>query len=173
MRRALAVAAATVLLAACRQDMDAQPKLVRDGSAVAFRGGTANRPVPAGTVARSDLTRDAILRNPPSVDTALLARGHERFEIYCSPCHGRTGDGNGMIVQRGFPHPPSFHEPRLLAAPAQHFLDVIATGYGVMYPYAARVEPGDRWAIIAYIRALQASQNATLAAIATDGAPPP
>ena len=168
----VALALAAVLLAGCKQDMDDQPKLVRDGVTAAFPSGAADRPVPAGTVARSDLARHTLLRDPPKVDEALLARGHERYEIYCSPCHGRVGDGNGMIVQRGFPHPPSFHDPRLLAAPAQHILDVIANGYGVMYSYAARVEPGDRWAIVAYVRALQASQSARLAAtLAPDRAP--
>ena len=94
---------------------------------------------------------------------ALLARGRERFDIYCSPCHGLDGQGDGMVVQRGFPRPPSYLEPRLLAAPAGTFYDAITKGYGVMYSYASRVEPRDRWAIVAYIRALQLSQHATLA----------
>ena len=93
----------------------------------------------------------------------MLERGQERFDIYCSPCHGRTGEGNGMIVQRGFPAPPSYHIERLRKAPVGHFFDVITQGYGVMYSYAQRVEPEDRWAIAAYIRALQLSQGAQLA----------
>ncbi len=92
-----------------------------------------------------------------------LARGRERFNIYCAVCHGATGDGNGMIVQRGFPQPPSFHDQRLRDAPAGHFVDVITNGYGVMYSYASRVAPEDRWAIAAYIRALQLSQHAASA----------
>src|SRR5205823_15043450 len=90
-------------------------------------------------------------------------RGRQRFEINCSPCHGRTGQGNGMIVQRGFPAPPSYHIDRLRQAPVGHFYDVITQGYGIMYSYAERVAPADRWAIAAYIRALQLSQHATLA----------
>jgi mono/diheme cytochrome c family protein len=97
---------------------------------------------------------------PPPVTLALLQRGQEQFRIYCTPCHGELGLGNGMIVQRGFPQPPSYHIDRLRAAPVQHFYDVITNGYGVMYSYAARVEPGDRWAIAAYIRALQLSHHA-------------
>ena len=94
---------------------------------------------------------------------ALLERGHERFEIACAPCHGRAGDGHGIIVERGFPAPPAFHIDRLRAAPVQHFYDVITHGYGAMFAYADRVVPRDRWAIAAYIRALQASGNAKLA----------
>ena len=99
---------------------------------------------------------------------ALLERGQQRFDIYCSPCHSRVGDGNGMIVQRGFPHPPSYFAEYLMKAPNQHFYDVITHGYGAMYPYATRVAPADRWAIIAYIRALQASENARLADVPAD-----
>jgi mono/diheme cytochrome c family protein len=99
--------------------------------------------------------------NPYRVTKALLLRGEERFNIYCSPCHGRLADGEGMIVQRGFPAPPSFHIDRLRQAPDSHFFDVITNGFGRMYSYAYRVAPEDRWAIIAYIRALQLSQHAT------------
>ena len=98
----------------------------------------------------------------PALDRALLARGRERFNIYCAPCHSVAGDGDGMVPARGFPHPPSYHSARLRSAPDRHFYDVISHGWGVMYPYAARVAPRDRWAIVAYIRALQLSQNATL-----------
>jgi mono/diheme cytochrome c family protein len=118
---------------------------------------------PAGTVAR-DETDTA----PPPLDLALLQRGEERFNIYCSPCHGRVGDGHGMIVQRGFPAPPSYHIDRLRQAPTQHFYDVITDGYGAMYSYAARVPPRDRWAIAAYIRVLQESQHAAIDAVPTD-----
>lgn len=103
--------------------------------------------------------------NPLPVTLALLARGRERFNIYCAPCHSRAGDGDGMIVRRGFPPPPSYHTDRLRAAPDSHFYDVISNGYGVMYPYADRINPGDRWAIVAYIRALQLSRHAPRAAL--------
>jgi mono/diheme cytochrome c family protein len=105
---------------------------------------------------------------PPAVTMALLERGRQRFDIYCSPCHSRVGDGNGMIVQRGFPRPPSYFADYLLKAPNQHFYDVITNGYGAMFPYAARVAPADRWAIVAYIRALQASETARLADVPAD-----
>jgi len=98
--------------------------------------------------------------NPLPLTRALLQRGQERFEIYCAPCHGRSGNGDGMIVRRGFPAPPSYHTDRLRNAPDSHFYQVISNGYGVMYPYADRVDPRDRWAIVAYIRALQLSQHA-------------
>jgi mono/diheme cytochrome c family protein len=99
---------------------------------------------------------------------AALTRGRERLDIYCAPCHGVAGDGNGYITLRGFPHPPTYHSDRLRAAPDEHFFDVITHGYGVMYPYADRVAPDDRWAIIAYIRALQLSQNATIGDVPAD-----
>lgn len=97
---------------------------------------------------------------PVPLTKELLDRGQQRYTIYCSPCHGLTGDGNGMIVQRGFTKPPSYHTDRLRNAPIGHFFDVITHGYGVMYSYNDRVTPADRWAIAAYIRALQRSQNA-------------
>jgi len=102
---------------------------------------------------------------PYPVTLALLARGQERYEIYCVPCHSPLGDGAGMIARRGFPHPPSFHIDRLRRAPDRHIYDVMTNGYGVMYAYADRVSPQDRWAIVAYIRALQRSQGARLAAV--------
>jgi mono/diheme cytochrome c family protein len=98
---------------------------------------------------------------PPPVTMALLERGQDRFRIYCTPCHSELGDGNGMIVQRGFPPPPDYTIPRLLNAPVQHFYDVITAGYGAMYSFADRVQPSDRWAIAAYIRALQLARHAT------------
>jgi len=97
---------------------------------------------------------------PYPITMQLLARGRERFDIYCAPCHSVVGDGDGMVARRGFPHPPSYHIDRLRAAPDRHFYDVITRGYGVMYPYGDRVAPEDRWAIVAYIRALQLSQHA-------------
>lgn len=98
--------------------------------------------------------------HPLPITAALLERGRERFDIDCAPCHGRSGDGAGMVVQRGFPAPPDYHSARLRDAPDSHFYQVISHGYGVMYPYADRIVPEDRWAIVAYIRALQLSQHA-------------
>lgn len=149
MRRALALALA--LLGGC-SDMSAQPKQKNYSPLV---GPAAT---PADTVQFLEKPARA-----PAVTSALLKRGQERFHIYCAPCHSELGDGDGMIVQRGFPPPPSFHEQRLRDAPVQHFYDVITNGYGVMYSYAARAQPADRWAIAAYIRALQLSQNASAA----------
>jgi mono/diheme cytochrome c family protein len=102
---------------------------------------------------------------PPKLDLALLERGQQRFRIYCTPCHSELGDGNGMIVQRGFPHPPSYHIDRLREVPTQHFFDVITHGWGAMYSFADRVAPEDRWAIASYIRALQLSQHAPVASL--------
>ncbi|HKU78790.1 MAG TPA: cytochrome c [Rhodanobacteraceae bacterium] len=98
--------------------------------------------------------------NPLPITPTLLTRGRQRFDIYCAPCHSRVGDGDGMIAERGFPHPPSYHTTALRSAPDSHFYQVITHGYGVMYPYADRIAPHDRWAIVAYIRALQLSQHA-------------
>jgi mono/diheme cytochrome c family protein len=103
--------------------------------------------------------------NPYPLSAALLARGQDRFRIYCAPCHGPVGDGDGYIVRRGFPAPPSYHIDRLRNAPDRYFVDVITNGYGLMYSYADRVSPADRWAIVAYIRALQLSQHAPAAAL--------
>jgi mono/diheme cytochrome c family protein len=143
-----------------------------------FKNRSGARPIPAHTVARGHLNEDErfysgmmdgrlVTTIPMPVTRELLARGRECFDIYCAVCHGRTGAGDGMVVQRGFPRPPSFHEQRLRQAPVGHFFDVMTQGYGVMYPYAARVEPQDRWAMVAYIGALQLSQHAT-----TNDAPP-
>ena len=162
---------------ACRQDMFNQPKLLPLQSSTFFADGRASRPLPEDTVARGQLHGDDLLstgrlggavadRFPFPITAAILDRGQQRFDIFCSPCHGRTGDGHGMIVQRGFPAPPSFHTERLRNAPIGHFFNVITHGYGVMYSYAARVEPADRWAIAAYIRALQLSQNANVQELA-------
>jgi cytochrome c553 len=135
-------------------------------------GQSARLPV-AGTVARGQLDEDEefytgksqgelVLDPPVEVTRELLLRGQERFNIFCSPCHARTGMGNGMIVERGFRRPPSYHSERLRNAPAGHFFDVITHGFGAMPSYRVQLEPQDRWAIAAYIRVLQLSQNATL-----------
>ncbi|MCK8787084.1 cytochrome c [Roseomonas sp. NAR14] len=156
----LAALLALPLLAGCRQEMARQRRLDPQGPTDAWPGGVAARKLPPGVVAR-----DSVLEPPPrpSVTPALLARGQERFVIACQPCHGAAGDGDGIIVRRGFPRPPSFHARRLLAMPARHVVEVIGQGYGVMYAYADRVAPADRWAIAAYVRALQLSRHATLA----------
>lgn len=145
-------------LAGCYDDetLTNQPKLEAWESSAIWADGAAARPLVEGTVARNALT-EAEIMTPPEVGPELLARGRERFEIFCSPCHGFTGAGDGRVVQRGFPEPPSFLSSRLRDAPAEHFVKVIGNGYGVMFSYADRVEPADRWAITAYIRALQAA----------------
>ena len=141
-------------------DMAQQPRADAQESSTFFPDGKVNQEPPAGTVARGDLAWDAVLAERPPLTVELMQHGRERFEIYCSPCHGVAGDGNGIVVSRGFPRPPDFAEPRLVAAPDRHFMDVIAHGYGQMYSYAARVLPADRWAIVGYIRALQISRRA-------------
>jgi mono/diheme cytochrome c family protein len=118
-------------------------------------------PVP-GTVARDDLARAQETANKPPVTAQLLARGREQYDVFCSPCHDRAGTGAGIIVQGGFPRPPSLHEDRLRRVDDRHFIDAITRGYGAMYAFADRIEPRDRWAIVAYIRALQLSQHAAL-----------
>ncbi len=156
MRAALpAVVMLTVLGAAC-DDMSDQPKQ----RPYSPRVGPAE--TPANVVPYHDEVSQA-----PTLTLALLERGQERFRIYCTPCHSVLGDGQGMIVQRGFPPPPSYHSERLRDAPTQHFYDVITHGYGAMYPFADRVPSSDRWAIAAYIRALQRSQNSKLSDVPT------
>jgi len=152
--RALLLAA--LMLAACHQNltMSDQPKDAEWERSDLFRNGRVVQAPAPGSVAREDQTGNVLAERPP-MTLALVQRGRERFEIFCSECHGDGGDADGMIVQRGFPRPPSFHDPRLVAAPDEHFVDVITNGHGVMYSYADRVPPADRWAITAYIRALQ------------------
>lgn len=164
-----------LLMTGCRRDMFVQPSEKPLERNAFFRDNQmASRPLPAHTIARGQLEEDEafytgkigdklVTEFPMPITREVLLRGQERFNIYCSPCHGRTGDGNGIIPQRGFPAPPSYHIDRLRDAPVGHFFDVITHGYGVMYSYAARVEPEDRWAIAAYIRALQLSHNAKVA----------
>lgn len=164
MGRMLLAFVAAGALAGCKdQSMERQNRYSTYSPAALFPGSTEAQPLPAGTVAQGDLARADAVATPPPVGAALLARGRQRYDIYCSPCHGLSGAGDGMIVQRGFPKPPTYHDDRLRAAPARYLFDVITNGYGVMYSYAARVEPRDRWAIVAYIRALQESQHASLA----------
>jgi hypothetical protein len=151
--------------------MQNQPRLKPLRKSDFFEDARSSRPLVAGTVARGDLREDAYFYTgmvngqagdymPFPVNVQVLERGRERYNIYCTPCHSRTGDGNGMIVQRGYRRPPSYHIYRLRKAPLGHFYDVIANGFGAMPDYAVQVAPHDRWAISAYIRALQLSQNA-------------
>lgn len=162
MRPSRAMALTTLLLlAGCGQSMTDQKRYDTYSEAPAFEDGAAAQLPPEGTVSQSAAAYAEAETKPPKVTAELLQRGQERFEVFCAPCHGLAGDGDGMIVQRGFPAPPSYHSARLKAAPASHFFDVITKGYGVMYSYASRVPPQDRWAIIAYIRALQLSQDAS------------
>ncbi len=157
----------------CRRDMFRQPKSAPLGASDFFPDGAAARPLPPHTVARGFLEEDEafyrgmigtnlVTEFPFPITRAVLERGRARFNIYCAACHGGTGEGNGMVVQRGFPAPPSYHIDRLRAAPVGHLFNVITHGYGVMYSFASRVEPADRWAIAAYIRALQLSRAARL-----------
>lgn len=174
MRRALFVAGApalALLLGGCRNDMHHQAKIKPFRESRFFSDGASARPLPDGTVARGFLRGDAALSRgqgpdgkfvekiPVPLTRALLLRGQERFDIFCSPCHGRTGQGQGMIVQRGFKRPPSFHVERLRAERAGYFFDVITNGFGQMSGYAVQVTPEDRWAVVAWIRTLQASQH--------------
>jgi mono/diheme cytochrome c family protein len=166
----LALAAAFLILAAgCRQDMAHQPKQRPLSPASFFEDGRSQRPLVEGTVHRGQLVEEelAVAKDsdvfPLPVTRELLESGRERFGIFCSPCHGLQGDGNGMVAIRGFRHPPSYHIDRLRQAPAGYFYDVITNGFGVMPDYAAQIPPRDRWAIIAYVRALQLSRNATAA----------
>ncbi len=166
----LALACSTV---ACRRDMQDQPKYIPLRPSDFFADGRSARPLPQGTVARGQLHADKVFftgkvgdqfvdRIPFPVTRAVLERGQERFNIYCTPCHGRLGNGLGMIVRRGLKRPPSYHIDRLRQIPVGYFYDVISNGFGAMQDYAAQVEPRDRWAIAAYIRVLQYSQQASI-----------
>jgi mono/diheme cytochrome c family protein len=152
-------------LAGCDQ-MARQPRYDAYGEAALFRDGKVLQAPPVGVVGRDDPGYRAAEAQPPAMSLALIERGRERFEIFCAPCHDSAGYGQGIIPARGFPHPPSFHSTRLRQASDRHIFDVISDGYGVMYPYGDRVPPGDRWAIVAYIRSLQLSQAASVSALA-------
>ena len=150
---------ALLLLAGCNEDQDPQARYDTFAASVSpWPSSSAALVPPEGTIAVDDVVRNAAALQPPAVTPEVLARGRERFGIFCSPCHGFDGYADGIIVARGFPRPPSFHSPELRSAPAQLFFDTITKGYGAMYSYADRVPPADRWAIVAYIRALQLSQ---------------
>ena len=166
---------ATFILSACRIDMHVQPRQNPLSRSDFFTDQRSERPPVEGTVARGQLRDDTYFYTgktgngpgdsmPFPVTKEVLERGRERYNIYCAPCHSRVGDGNGFIPSRGFARkPPSYHIPRLQKAPLGYFYDVISNGFGIMPDYASQIPPQDRWNIVAYVRALQLSQNATRA----------
>lgn len=162
---------AIVCTVGCRQDMHNQPRYKALAATDFFGDGRSERPSIADTVARGQLRIDQARYTgkadgkdidyfPIQISHGDVLRGQDRFNAYCTPCHGRLGNGHGMVVSRGLRQPPSYLEPRLVSAPIGHFFDVMTNGYGAMYSYASRVAPDDRWRIAAYIRALQLSQDA-------------
>jgi hypothetical protein len=167
-----------LFLGGCRQDMGQQPKYRPLEASEFFADGRSAREPVRGTVARSlrggdDVpaafkTGNTYVESLPfPITLELLERGQQRFKIYCAPCHSAVGDGDGMIVRRGFSHPPSFHASEVRGRPVGFYFDVITNGYGAMAGYAAQLNAGDRWAVISYIRALQLSEHATI-----DNVPP-
>jgi mono/diheme cytochrome c family protein len=171
--RLYSILLATLVLAGCRQDMQDQPRFKPLAKSDFYSDLRSARPPVEGTVARGQLREDSYFYTgkvgnnpgdymPFAVTGDVLSHGRERFNIYCAPCHSRLGDGNGMIVQRGFRVPPSYHTERLRKAPLGYFFDVMTNGFGAMPEYASQIPPVDRWSIVAYIRALQLSQGATM-----------
>lgn len=167
-----AVLCASAWIGGCRQDMHDQPKLKPLAESKFFRDGRASRGIIEGTVARGQMTTDSarftgkvggveVAEFPFPITRADIRRGQERFNIFCSPCHSRLGDGQGMIVKRGFRQPASYHTDKLRQAPVGHLFDVVTNGFGAMPPYASRIPVDDRWRIIAYVRALQLSHMGT------------
>lgn len=168
------IAATLLTLTGCRQDMHNQPRFKPLAASDFFGDGRSARPAIEGTVARGHLRLDdarytgkvngaEVNEFPFEITRADLTRGRERFEIYCTPCHGRLGDGQGLVVKRGLKAPPSYHSDRVLKAPLGHYFDVVTNGFGAMPTYASRVPVDDRWRIIAYIKVLQFSQSASVA----------
>lgn len=180
LRLLTAIALATVAAAGCRQDMHDAPRYDPLEASELFSNGSSARPIVAGTVARGQLHDDAYLHTgkgpdglpvtefPFAITRADLDRGQERFDAFCAACHGRTGIGNGMVVQRGFRQAQSIHIDRLRLAPVGYFYDVITNGFGVMPDYRAQMTVEDRWRVIAYVRALQLSTQATAADVPAD-----
>lgn len=179
MRLSVAITLLAGLTAGCRQDMHDQPKLEPLEASEFFPDGRASRAQVAGTVARGELRLDPHLYTgkidgqlattfPFEVTEEVLLRGRERFDIFCSVCHDRAGYGEGMAVKRGMKRPPSLHIERLRESPPGYFFDVITNGFGAMYDLSDRIDYADRWAIVAYVRALQLSQNATLDDVASN-----
>jgi mono/diheme cytochrome c family protein len=178
-KQLLAVLAATALLAGCRQDMHDAPRYEAFEASSTFADNRASRNAPAGTVARGWLRDDEALYTgkvngapveqfPFAIAHSDLVRGQERFNIYCTPCHGRIGDGNGMVVQRGLRQAASFHQDRLRQEKHGYFFDVITNGFGAMPDYATQIPVRDRWLIVAYVRALQLSQHAAVDDVPAD-----
>jgi mono/diheme cytochrome c family protein len=179
LRRGAVLVLLAAAVTACRQDMHDQPKYRPLRGSEIFADKRSARPFVPGTVARGTLREDAVLYTgtigtefvtgiPVKVTAELLARGRTQFRVFCSPCHGRTGRGDGMIVQRGFKKPSSYHVDRLRQAPIGYFYDVMTNGFAAMSDYSAQVSPADRWAIAAYVRALQYSQYAPAAEVPAD-----
>jgi mono/diheme cytochrome c family protein len=178
-RKPLVAACLLVVAAGCRQDMHNQPKAIPLRESVFFKNASTARPLVEGTVARGTLQDDAAFftgKNgaveldalPFPLTAEVLDRGEQRFNIYCTPCHGLSGEGDGMIVRRGYRQPPSYHIDRLRQAPLGHFYDTITNGFGAMPDYRAQIAPRDRWAIAAYVRALQLSQHASAAELSPE-----
>ncbi len=153
------------LVGGCSDEMNQQPRYDSYEPSGLFADGKSLQAPPEGAIARDDPAQAEALRDRPALDDALLARGRERYDIYCSPCHDFSGYGHGTVPARGFPQPPSLHSARLRSVASRYIVEVITEGHGVMYSYADRVAPRDRWAIAAYVRALQLSQNAPVAAL--------
>ena len=164
------------LLAGCslKQDMALQPKNRPLSPSDFFSDGRSERPLLENTVAHGSLADDALFvpkesnNFPLPVTLELMERGEGRYKIFCTPCHGLQGDGNGMIVMRGMKRPPSFHQDRLRQVPNGYLFDVMTNGFGAMYGYSAQIPPRDRWAIVAYLRALQLSRNSKVADLPPD-----
>lgn len=156
-----------IALASC-DDMTHQPRYESYEKSGLFSDHKALQAPPEGAIAQDDPALAQALATRPAMSMAQIERGRDRFQIYCTPCHDASGYGKGTVPARGFPEPPSFHIDRLRKAPSRYFVEVITHGHGVMYSYADRVEPADRWAIAAYIRALQLSQHAPAAALTDD-----
>ena len=174
---AMALFAGSLSLVGCdhlRQDMATQPKNKALSPSEFFADGRSERPLLENTVAHNSIADDDLLvpkdsnKFPVAVDLALLQRGEERYKIFCSPCHGLQGDGNGMVAMRGMKHPPSYHQPRLRQVPNGYLFDVISNGFGQMLGYSAQISRRDSWAIIAYVRALQFSRNAPVSELPAD-----
>ena len=172
--------AAGLLASGCRQDMHDQPKFKPFAKSDFFKDERSARPLVEGTISRGHLHDDTLFETgkidgkpadafPFPVTANVLERGRERYDIYCSPCHGRLGSGDGMIVRRGYRRPPSFHQDRLRAAAPGYLFDVTTRGFGAMPDYASQVPTADRWAIIAYLKVLQRSQKATIADVPETG----
>ncbi|MGZ8256073.1 MAG: c-type cytochrome [Burkholderiaceae bacterium] len=176
---ALAILASTAILAGCRQDMHDTPRYEAYEASTTLADNRASRTAPVGTVARGWLRDDEALYTgkingetvdqfPFAIAAKELARGQERFNIYCTPCHGRLGDGRGMVVQRGLRQAASYHQDRLRQEKVGYFFDVITNGFGLMQGYAEQIPVRDRWLIVAYVRTLQMSQHASVDEVPAD-----